>query len=109
MIDLLKETTRGLSEAARRLPSARQGKPVTLSCMLRWIMKGVRLPDGQIVRLEAVRLGGRWITSDEALQRFVEAQTPDFAVEETPAPPRSPTARQRASSKAARRVEKLGI
>lgn len=57
------------------LPPGRRGRHVSLSCALRWTLNGVRLPSGEIVRLEAIRLGGRWLTSIEALQRFAERQT----------------------------------
>src|SRR5713101_4891784 len=97
MIDLRNETTISLSQAARMLPPGRRGRPVTLSCLLRWVLDGVKTPDGP-VRLEAVRLGGRWITSIEALERFAARQTPDVG-SERPQTPRSPAARERASSR----------
>lgn len=40
------------------------------STILRWIHRGVLGPASQRVKLEAFRLGGRWYTSAEALQRF---------------------------------------
>src|SRR5215831_15466946 len=73
---LIDEQLLSLPQAARRLPPGRRGRPVTLSCLLRWILSGVPSPDGQRVRLEAVRLGGRWLTSVEALGRFAAALTP---------------------------------
>jgi hypothetical protein len=61
------------------------------------------------VRLEAIRLGGRWLTSREALQRFIERLTPDLdAVKPAPVP-RSPGKRQRASEHAAQQLEKMGL
>lgn len=97
-----------LAQAARRLPSARQGRPVSASCIWRWIFVGVRLPDGTTVRLEAARLSGRWLTSEQAIARFIATQTP--ALDVPPAPtPRTPTARQRAADRAARELEKIGI
>jgi hypothetical protein len=108
MIDLTNESLISLPEAARLLPAGRRGRPVSLSCILRWVLSGVRLPSGKAVRLEAVRLGGRWLTSREALQRFAEAQTPrleDNASEST----RSPRSRQRASERAAAELEAAGI
>jgi hypothetical protein len=58
--------------------------------------------------LEAVRLGGRWVTSREALQRFAERLTPDLGNRPAPAP-RTPTARRRAAEQAAKQLEALGI
>jgi hypothetical protein len=107
-IGLQAETPISLGQAARLLPTGRRGRPVTLSCVLRWVLDGVKLPNGQTVRLEAVRMGGRWITSVEALERFAARQTPRLDSEPAPAP-RSPTKRQRASEQAAQELEKHGI
>jgi hypothetical protein len=75
MIDLATEHRIGLHEGAKLYPSFREGRPTHVSTVLRHITKGVRLPDGQIVHLEGARLGGRWITSVEAVQRFMERLT----------------------------------
>jgi hypothetical protein len=105
---LIDEQLLSLPQAARRLPPGRRGRPVTLSCLLRWILDGVPGPDGRRIRLEAVRLGGRWITSVEALARFGERLTPRLSDEPAP-PPRSPAARQRAADMAGQRLEEIGI
>jgi hypothetical protein len=109
MSDILSETTLGLAEAARRLPSYRRGSPVSPSTLWRWITDGVKLPGGQMVRLEAARLGGRWLTSVEALARFAAAQTPTFGGGGSPPepPPAAPT-RSRAQ-RAAEELSKAGI
>jgi hypothetical protein len=75
MIDLESERLMGLADAARMLPG-RDGRAVHPATLTRWIAKGAKGPDGGRVRLEAVRVGGRWVTSAEAVQRFVEALTP---------------------------------
>jgi hypothetical protein len=109
MIDLASEHLISLRDAARRLPAGRRGRPVTLSCLFRWVTEGVTAPGGSRVRLEAVRLGGRWLTTVEALQRFAEAQTP---APRAPAParrPRSPAARERAAARAERELDRIGI
>jgi hypothetical protein len=108
-IDLSRETLISVAQAARRLPSSRLDRPVSPSCVWRWIARGYRLADGRVVRLEGVRVCGRWLTSAEALARFFAAQTPppDNAVP-THAP-RTPTARRRASERAAAKLDKLGI
>jgi hypothetical protein len=108
MIDLRHEKLIGLRAAAEVLPPGRLGRPVSQSCVMRWIQRGVQLSSGDRVRLEAVRIGGRWLTSVEALQRFAARQTPD-PVEE-PAPlPRSVEERRRASDAAARALEAMGV
>ncbi|HZV05240.1 MAG TPA: hypothetical protein VE999_09180 [Gemmataceae bacterium] len=96
-----------LSDAARRLPSARQGRPVHSSCVWRWITSGVRLANGAVVRLEAARLAGRYLTSTPALERFLARQTLGRASE--PARLRTAVQRQRASERAQRELQKLGI
>lgn len=105
MIDLKNETTITLTQAARLLPPSRRGRPVTLSCILRWLINGVRTASG-VVRLEGMRLGGRWLTSEEALQRFADRQTPNL---DGTATIRTPTKRRRASEAAAKQLEKIGI
>jgi hypothetical protein len=107
MIDLLAENTLSLNAAAKKLPAGRRGRPVTLSCLIRWITDGAKGPTGERIRLEAIRLGGRWITSTEALQRFAAALTPN-AEPEAPAA-RTPGQRQRASERAAQQLGDAGI
>jgi hypothetical protein len=105
---LLNEQLLGLAQAARRLPPFRQGKPINPSTIFRWITEGVNVPGGLRVRLEAVRLGGRWLTSAEALERFAARQTPTLM--DAPQPnPRTAVARRRASEAAARELDRIGI
>ena len=108
MLSISSETTLSLSQAARLLPPGRRGRPVSLSCLLRWVLDGVPGPDGQRVRLEAVRLGARWVTSREALQRFAERLTPQPSTS-PPQPPRTPSQRQQASERADRALQAAGI
>jgi hypothetical protein len=71
------------------------------------MFRGVRLASGAVVRLEAIRMGGRWLTSREALQRFANAQTQLQDV--LPELPRSPAHRQRANQRAAAELDGLGL
>jgi hypothetical protein len=109
---LLEEIEAGQGEtvtrAARRVPRTRQDKPVTLGCLLRWILQGVQGPNGQRVRLEAARLAGKWITTPGAIRRFIEAQTPPLDGNPAPAP-RSPANRRRAAERAGRELDSIGI
>jgi hypothetical protein len=107
MIDLKNETALSLAAATRLLPPGRQGRPVSLSCILRWVLTGAKSLSGEMVRLEAVRLGGRWLTSVEALQRFAERLTPTFHA--SPPMYHTPARRRRASEKAAAELGKAGI
>ena len=70
MIDLKTESPLSLAQAARLVPPTRLDKQVHVSTILRWISHGVRG-----VRLEAVRIGVRWVTTHEALERFSAALT----------------------------------
>jgi hypothetical protein len=106
--DLLAESLIGLCEAARRLPPGRRGRPVSFSCVLRWITDGIPGPDGHRVKLEAVRVGGRWLTSEEALARWAERLTPRIDTDAAPVP-RSPAHRQRAAARAGQALDRAGI
>lgn len=86
-----------LNEATRVLPPI-DGKRPHLSTVWRWAVKGVAG-----VRLEHGRLGGRIVTSREALNRFAEAvaqrrvEQLNPPVPDTPAPasPRGRSAKER--------------
>jgi Protein of unknown function (DUF1580) len=105
--NLLTETLLGMAEAARRLPPFRLGRPVAPATVWRWCMQGVRLADGTRLRLECIRLGGRWLTSTEALERFVAAQTPERGQPEQ-LPQTTPAKRARRSERAAAELERMG-
>jgi hypothetical protein len=109
MIDIESERLIGLTEAAKYVPPVRGGKRVHLSTILRWIVSGAKGPGGDRIKLEAIRLGGSWKTSREALQRFGERLTPDLDRTTELAKPRSPAGREHAAERAARELEKIGI
>lgn len=69
MIDIRLERLLTLAQAAKLIPG-RQGKALAVSTIHRWALDGVCG-----VQLETVLVGGRKMTSVEALQRFVEART----------------------------------
>src|SRR5262245_61514796 len=105
-IDLTRERTLGLAEAARRIPPTRNGVPVHPSTLTRWILAGAAAPDGRRVRLEAVRLGGRWVTSEEAIYRFALALT---AGVDPASAGRPPSAGLREAERAGRELEGRGL
>src|SRR5262249_21374866 len=105
---LLKEKLIGLNQAARLLPPGRGGRPVSFSCVLRWITDGIPGPDGGRVKLEGVRVGGRWLTSDEALARWAERLTPNLD-REPAAAPRTAKQRQRGAETAGIELERRGV
>jgi hypothetical protein len=49
------------------------GKKPSQSCVYGWISEGVKTLRG-VVKLEALKIGGRVITSREAVERFLAAQ-----------------------------------
>ena len=93
-----------LARAARPYPGRGTARlhPATLT---RWILQGVRGVDGNIVKLEAERIGYRWVTSAAAMQRFTNALASETI---GPIVPRSPAARNRASEKAAKKLKQMG-
>jgi hypothetical protein len=106
---ILREQVLRLADVGQHLPPGRKGKRLSLSAALRWILQGVRLPDGRRLHLEAIRVGGKWITSVEALERFALAQTPSLDSDSKGAPARTPRQRQRAAERAERELERFGI
>jgi hypothetical protein len=104
-IDLSAEAILSLRDAAKLIPPARQGRPVSFQCLLRWVLDGARGPDGQLVKLEGLRLGGRWLTSSQAIQRFAEALTPHA---DNPSS-RTPRQRQCAAERAEKELQSMGI
>jgi site-specific recombinase XerD len=87
---------------------AEAGKPVSFSCVLRWIQRGIPGPDRQRVKLEGVRVGGRWLTSREALARWAERLTPRLDGEPAPVP-RTPSQRRKAAERAERELDEARI
>ena len=70
MIDSTCETLITFAEAARGLPSRRNGRKTHISTLYRWATAGCK---GVI--LETLQIGGSRCTSREAMQRFFEALT----------------------------------
>ncbi|MBI5764298.1 MAG: DUF1580 domain-containing protein [Planctomycetes bacterium] len=68
MIDPLVDEILTLREAAKRLPRCRNGRPLHVATLYRWVTRGLRG-----TRLETIRIGGSRCTSTEALQRFFNA------------------------------------
>lgn len=108
---LLNETLLSITQASRLLPSRRGNDRVSPCTVWRWLRDGIILPDGTRLRLESVRIGSGYLTSREAIDRFVIAQTEAHRAADDPAPPapRTPTARARASERASKKLESMGI
>jgi hypothetical protein len=97
-----------LSAAAKLFPPYRLGRPVSLACVLRWIVDGVRGPNAECIHLEAARLAGKWVTTPAAISRFLLAQTPEGS--DCPmSQHRTTRQRQRAAERAEKALEAMGI
>jgi hypothetical protein len=107
--DLTCERMLTLAQAARRFPPSRRGRPVSPSCVWRWCHSGIRVPGVGVVKLECVRLAGRWLTSVEAISRFVARQTPSLESAKPVQLPRTAARRQKAAERAGRELERIGI
>lgn len=83
MLDLLSEPPLSLKEAARRV---RPSRPVSIPTIVRWVTSGVRG-----TKLESALLGGRRVTTEAALGRFLKRLNGD-AVAPSPAPDRAAAA-----------------
>src|SRR5262245_40284234 len=104
---VLDEEMIGLSKLASMIQSHRRNGTITPQACWRWIRKGVRLPSGQVLRLEHVVLASRYLTSWAAYLRFIERQTPDVPTQ--PAPVRAAGKRGRAAERADKALSAAGI
>ena len=97
MIDLSSENVFPVNEAPKHIP----GRPSQAS-VWRWCLYGC----GGI-KLESILMGGRRLTSTEAIQRFADARTSQ--ADGAPAPPRTSRQRQRGIDRAEAELAKAGI
>lgn len=101
MIDIATEQLVTLQQAADREPPSRRGRPV------HWITIWKRIKSR---KLEGVHLGGRWVTSLEAIQRYAERETlAALGKLPTPEAPVQTSGRKRAMERAEREAELIGI
>ena len=104
MIDVRK--AHGLAYWAKTLLAGPNAEPTSVSTLVRWILDGRRGPDGTRHYLEALRLGSRWMTDENAIIRFAEKMTPSRSA---PSTRRSAAAGRRADERAAGELEKRGL
>lgn len=88
-------------QAPAHLGMSRNGRPVHYSFLIRGVTKGV---NGH--KLEAARIGKRWVTSVEAIQRWAERQTDGHGPE---AARRTAATRRRADADAERELKRRGL
>ncbi len=101
-IDFKTETVIDLRhQAPSYLGWSRNGRPVHYSSLIRAVTKGV---NGH--KLEAARIGKRWVTSVEAIQRWAERQTEGHGPEVAR---RTAAARRRSDALAERELKRRGV
>ena len=100
-IDIRREQLLTFAQAAKVLPSD-SGKPIALSTLHRWRMRGIKG-----VKLETVLVGGRRYTSLPAIERFSAATT--AAADGTATPLRTPRQRAAAQRRAESELDAAGI
>ena len=102
-IDYETENIITLGEACRAFPP----NGISDATMARWIQRGVKVKSGgDFVKLETIVIGGRRLTSREAIGRFIAAQNAD----DTHAPAKITPAQRRRQSEAARQaLQEAGI
>lgn len=92
-----------------KLYPPRNGKRLALTTVIRWIIRGCRGRSGELVKLEAIRNGNRWLTSDEALDRFNATLTAETLTGTAPhRSGRSPAERRQAHERAEAKLKALG-
>ena len=91
---ILNESVCTLAEAAMSLPAI-GGRPISTKTVYAWKDRGVMVGDRR-VKLEVCRLGGRVVTSTEAVSRFLSATSEPS----TGAIPRTPVTRRKSSDAA---------
>ena len=106
---ILSEGPLGMSAIAKIYGSFRDGCPTHPSTPTRHHLRGVTLPDGTIIRLEAVRISGRLMSSRAAVARFISQQQQEFPPSVPPTPVHSPASRNRTAEAASKELDNLGL
>lgn len=109
MVDIFTESTLTINEACHLLPRGRKGSKPHFATVYRWIVDGVKSADGTVVKLEAARIGAKWVTSKEALTRFVDRLGRSSSANTDETPTRRPSIRQKASERAEKRLTAKGV
>jgi hypothetical protein len=74
--EILAGDSMGASGVIRALRDRHGEVPIASpSTIWRWMVDGIRASHGRVVKLEAVRMGRKWLTSKAALARFATALT----------------------------------
>lgn len=90
-----------LSRVRTRLPGSGTEHPHPAT-LVRWVTRGIEVPSGERIKLRAVRVGNRWMTTDRWFDDFVGAMT--SAHQPDGDTPRTEAQRRRVSAQAQREV-----
>lgn len=109
-IDQFQTELLSLAQVAKKLGKLSGNGKVSPATVYRWVVSGLKAPNGQCVRLCAIRVGRTFATSKECVREFLAAMT-SVAPEVPVAIPRSPAQRNRESTTATRKLDgmKVGI
>jgi hypothetical protein len=91
---------RSLNKVRGRFPGTRKNASLHLA-MIRCCTRGIRQLDGSKIRLGAVRVGSRWLTTDEWVDEFISALTAAHSPDDKSHRHRSPAQLTRSSVAAA--------
>jgi hypothetical protein len=109
VIEISRENLIPLTAIPRRFPEWGRSGKLAFSTVLRWVLRGVKTPHGSM-KLDAVRLGAKWFTSEQALQRFAEALTGAYSPPpDKPDRARTGAAKKRIAERAADELTARGI
>jgi hypothetical protein len=101
-----------MGEAGRIIPALRGQKRTDPATIWRWVNRGHKLPDGSVLKLEAAKMAGRWLTSKPALGRFLEritaASIPQSEDTTPPVQARTVSTRQKSSQRASAKLAAMG-
>jgi hypothetical protein len=106
LLRILGETRIDIDEARRRLGT--DGKPIHYATVYRMMNRGLETPGGGRAVLEHLRVGGKLITSVEAIARFVAA-TNGIDPDDTEDPSAPSVRRARELSRVDRELEARGL
>jgi len=70
-IDLINEQPMSIAVARRQYIPSIDHRPISPATAYRWIHKGVLAGDGTRIRLEAAKVGRSFMTTKEAVDRFL--------------------------------------
>lgn len=104
MAAIVSPQLKALRDYRTKLPGHRKGTGTHLSTLIRFCTSGKRTASGRLVKLRAVRLGSRWLTTDEWFDEFIAA----FVAEADGPAPSAPTSAPRTSAASAQ-LDAIGI